>query len=83
MVDPVVVIPDMLSKKESVALKFISENINGSEPKIAILNQDNAVKRKAWGKLIFLSWSKFYRKKRIPNITVTIPELIKPESSSS
>ena len=26
---------------------FISENINGSEPKIAILNQDNAVKRKA------------------------------------
>ena len=40
-------IPDMLSKKASVALKFISENINGSEPKIAILNQDNAVKRKA------------------------------------
>jgi len=47
IVDPVVVIPDMLSKKASVALKFISENINGSEPKIAILNQDNAVKRNA------------------------------------
>ena len=47
IVDPVVVIPDMLSKKASVALKLMSENINGSEPKIAILNQDNAVKIKA------------------------------------
>ena len=55
IVDPVVVIPDILSKKASVAFKFISENINGSDPKIAILNQDNAVKRKACGKLIFLS----------------------------
>ena len=81
IVDPVVVIPDILSKKASVALNSMSENMKGSEPKMAILNQDKAVKRKAWGKLIFLSWSKLVSKKRIPKITVTIPELMKPESS--
>ena len=47
IVDPVVVIPDMLSKKASVTLNSISENMKGREPNIAILNQDKAVKRKA------------------------------------
>ena len=47
IVDPVVVIPDMLSKKASVKLNSISENMKGREPNIAILNQDKAVKRKA------------------------------------
>tara|TARA_B100000427_G_scaffold178181_1_gene148330 strand:+ start:404 stop:622 length:219 start_codon:yes stop_codon:yes gene_type:complete len=54
IVEPVVVIPDILSKKESVILKFNSEKTKGSEPKIAILNQDRAVKRNAFCKLNFL-----------------------------
>ena len=47
IVDPVVVMPDVLSKNASVILNSILENINGSEPNIAILNQDRAVRRKA------------------------------------
>ena len=35
--------------------KFKSEKINGSDPNIAILNHDNAVKRKACCKVNFLS----------------------------
>ena len=54
MVDPVVVIHDILSKNASVRLNSILENINGSEPNIAILNQDRAVRRNAWGKVSFL-----------------------------
>ena len=55
IVDPVVVIPDILSKKASVILRLNSENINGSEPKIAILNHEREVSKKACCKLIFLS----------------------------
>ena len=44
-------------------LKSNFENINGSEPKTAILNQDKDVKTNACCKLIFLSWSKFDKKK--------------------
>jgi hypothetical protein len=33
IVDPVVVMPDVLSKNASVILNSILENINGSEPK--------------------------------------------------
>ena len=47
IVDPVVVIPDMLSKKESVKLSSKLENMNGKEPKIAILTHESAVNRKA------------------------------------
>ena len=47
IVDPVVVIPDILSKNASVTLNSISENMKGSEPKMAMLNHDKAVKRKA------------------------------------
>jgi|TARA_B100000902_G_C27288103_1_gene905556 hypothetical protein len=47
IVDPVVVIPDILSKKPSVIDKFIDEKIKGNEPKIAMLNQDKAVRRNA------------------------------------
>ena len=36
IVDPVVVIPDILSKKASVIESSIVENINGKDPKIAI-----------------------------------------------
>ena len=44
IVDPVVVIPDILSKKAFVTENSILENINGKEPNIAILNHANAVR---------------------------------------
>ena len=55
IVDPVVVIPDILSKNAFVIEKSAFENIKGKEPKTAILNQDNAVKRNACCKFNFLS----------------------------
>ena len=55
IVDPVVVIPDMLSKNASVTDSSIVENINGRDPKIAILSQESAVSRKACCKFNFLS----------------------------
>ena len=61
IVEPVVVIPDILSKKASVRDKFISEKINGNDPNIAILNHERDVSKKACCKFIFLSWSKFER----------------------
>ena len=82
IVDPVVVIPDILSKKESVIDKFKFENIKGNDPNTAIVIQDKAVNRKAWGKLNFFSWSKFERKKSTPKIMHIIDELIKEESNS-
>ena len=81
-VEPVVVIPDILSKKASVIFKFKLENTNGKEPKMAILNHESAVNKKAWGKLNFLSWSRFDKKNKIPKIIVIIPELINEESNS-
>ena len=54
MVEPVVVIPDMLSKKAFVKEKSILEKTNGRDPKIATLNHDNAVNKKACCKLSFL-----------------------------
>ena len=47
IVEPVVVIPDILSKKESVIDRFIEESKKGIEPKTAMLNQDKAVSKKA------------------------------------
>ena len=47
IVDPVVVIPDILSKKLSVIPKSRFENIKGRHPNIDILSQDKAVNRKA------------------------------------
>ena len=47
IVEPVVVMPDMLSKNAFVNEKSILENKNGSEPNIAILNQDKAVNKNA------------------------------------
>jgi len=47
IVDPVVVIPDMLSKNESVIDNSRLEKIKGKEPKIAILNHERAVSKKA------------------------------------
>jgi hypothetical protein len=83
IVEPVVVIPDMLSKNESVILKFKSEKINGSDPNIATLIQDNAVNKKACCKLSFLSWSRLDNKNNVPNIIVIKDALINDEFNSS
>ena len=45
----------MLSKKALVKEKSKSENTKGKEPKIAMLSQDNAVRRKACWSVNFLS----------------------------
>ena len=55
IVEPVVVIPDILSKKALVIEKLMFENINGKEPKIAILNHESDVTKKACCKFSFLS----------------------------
>ena len=47
IVAPVVVIPDKLSKNESVIDKFNYEKKKGKDPKTAILNHDKAVNKKA------------------------------------
>ena len=47
IVDPVVVIPDILSKKASTNVKFKSEKTKGKDPNIAMLSHDSAVRRKA------------------------------------
>ena len=47
IVAPVVVIPDILSKKALVKENSSLENTKGKEPNIAILSQDNAVNKKA------------------------------------
>ena len=44
IVDPVVVIPDILSKKASTKDKLRSDKKKGIDPNIAILNQVKAVK---------------------------------------
>jgi len=71
IVDPVVVIPDMLSKKESTNVKLRSDNKNGIHPKLAILNHDKVVKRKACCRFNFLFSSKFVRTSNIPINVVT------------
>ena len=82
IVEPVVVIPDMLSKKAFVKENSTLEKTKGREPKIAILSQDNAVNRKACCKFNFLSWSKFDKKNKVPKIIVTIDAPKKDESIS-
>jgi len=66
MVDPVVVIPDMLSKKESTIDRLRSDNKKGIHPKIAILNHDKVVSKKACCKFSFLFSSRFVSTRSIP-----------------
>tara|TARA_Y100000992_G_C21174309_1_gene447512 strand:- start:98 stop:352 length:255 start_codon:yes stop_codon:yes gene_type:complete len=82
IVEPVVVIPDILSKKAFVKENSILEKIKGREPKIAMLNHDKEVNKKACCKLNFLSWSKFDKKNRVPKIIVTIDAPKNEESIS-
>tara|TARA_B100001996_G_scaffold372207_1_gene348345 strand:+ start:807 stop:1112 length:306 start_codon:yes stop_codon:yes gene_type:complete len=72
----------MLSKKESVILRFSSENTKGREPNIAILIQDKDVNKNACCKFSFLSFSRLDKKNKVPNIMVIIDALTKEESSS-
>ena len=55
IVEPVVVIPDMLSKKALMGENLTLEKIKGRDPNTAILNQDKAVNKKACCKFNFLS----------------------------
>jgi hypothetical protein len=71
IVDPVVVIPDILSKKASTNDKLRSDNKNGTHPKIAILSHDKVVRRKACCKFSFLFSSRFVSTRSIPINTVT------------
>ena len=82
IVEPVVVMPDILSNKESVIDSCRFEKTNGNDPNIAILNQERDVNKKACCKFNFLSWSKFAKKNSIPNIIVIIPAPINDESNS-
>ena len=82
IVDPVVVIPDILSKKAFVIEKLTLEKIKGRDPKIAILNHDKEVNKKACCRFSFFSWSKFDKKNNVPKIIVTIDAPKKDESSS-
>ena len=82
IVEPVVVIPDILSKNAFVNEKFTLERMKGRDPKIAILNQESAVKRNACCKFNFLSWSKFDKKNKVPKIIVIIDAPKKEVSTS-
>tara|TARA_X000001036_G_C20637472_1_gene789707 strand:+ start:923 stop:1477 length:555 start_codon:yes stop_codon:yes gene_type:complete len=66
IVEPVVVIPDILSKKASTKDKFRLDSKNGKHPKMAIDNQDKVVNRKACCKFSFLFSSRLVRTKSIP-----------------
>ena len=55
IVEPVVVIPDILSKKALVKENSMEEKMKGSDPKIAILSQDKEVNKKACCKFNFFS----------------------------
>ena len=71
IVEPVVVIPDILSKKESTSEKLRLDSKKGIHPKIAILSQDKAVKRKACCKFSFLFSSRLVSTNNIPINDVT------------
>jgi hypothetical protein len=70
IVDPVVVIPDILSKRESTNDKLRSDNMNGKDPKTAMLNHDKVVRRKACCKFSFLFSSRLESIRSIPINTV-------------
>ena len=71
-----------IARKILRLLEFKSEKINGSDPNIATLIQDNAVNKKACCKLSFLSWSRLDNKNNVPNIIVIKDALINDEFNS-
>tara|TARA_B110000116_G_scaffold178127_1_gene154244 strand:+ start:245 stop:586 length:342 start_codon:yes stop_codon:yes gene_type:complete len=64
----------MLSKKASTKVKSRLVSKKGKHPKIAILNHDNVVKRKACCKFNFLFSSKLVNTRSIPTKAVITAE---------
>jgi len=64
----------MLSKKESTSDKLRSDSKKGILPKIAILNQDKVVNRKACCKFNFLFSSRLVSTRSIPINAVIDPD---------
>ena len=60
----------------------MEEKMKGSDPKIAILNQDKEVNKKACCKFNLFSWSRFDKKNNVPKIIVTMEAPKKDESIS-
>ena len=58
------------------------KKIKGKEPNIAMLNQERAVNKNACCRFNFLSWFKFAKKNKTPNIIEIIEAPIKEESIS-
>ena len=73
-VEPVVVIPDMLSKNASLIEKSKLANMKGIEPNIAIDNQAKVEKRKVCFKFSRYSFCMFARTNKEPIRTVTNEE---------
>ena len=71
IVDPVVVIPDILSKKASMNDKLRSESKKGKHPKMAIPIQDKVVRTKTCCKFSFQFTSRFVSIRSIPIKAVT------------
>ena len=65
-VEPVVVIPDMLSKNASLNESFKSERIKGIPPKNAILIQANDENKNACRRLSCFSFVRLARTVKIP-----------------
>ena len=72
IVAPVVVIPDILSKKASLNVKSNSDNKKGRLPKIATINHAKEENKNVCLKLSLNSTSRFANTNRIPKKIVTI-----------
>ena len=65
-VAPVVVIPDMLSKKASLIDNGVDDNKNGKLPNTATKNHARVVNKKICLRLSFNSFSKFVKTHKTP-----------------
>ena len=81
-VEPVVVMPDMDSKKASVKDRPRSENTRGSEPKSAMTSHALAVIMKAWRKLKVPRPERVVRIIATPTKSVTADAVTKTRQSS-
>ena len=77
IVAPVVVIPDILSKKASLKEKGWLDNKNGKLPKIATVTQARVENKKVCLKFNLKSFSKLANTHRIPINIVTKEDEIK------
>tara|TARA_Y100000817_G_C16673272_1_gene462489 strand:+ start:496 stop:765 length:270 start_codon:yes stop_codon:yes gene_type:complete len=71
IVAPVVVIPDMLSKKASLKENSFGDKIKGKLPKIATINHANVENKKVCLKFNLYSVSRLARANKIPTNIVT------------